>query len=124
MAGSLLTGKQALLAVGLALLLVLPVGIWWATQRGPSSVLLAELSAKQESYSGREVRTHGVVREFTDRAGTYYVIEDARPKRVEIRPASVGAPYVGQDIVVVGRFHWDERQGRSLAVERLEPPAA
>jgi len=95
---------------------------WWLTHRGATSVALAQLAAKQESYNGKQVHTEGVVREFQDPDGSrYYVIEDSRPNRVELKPASVGAPYVGQQIAVTGQFHWDERRGRSITVEQLQP---
>ena len=95
---------------------------WWLTHRGATSVALAQLAAKQESYNDKQVHTEGVVREFQDPDGSrYYVIEDSRPNRVELKPDTVGAPYVSRQIAVTGQFHWDERNGRSIMVERLEP---
>jgi len=91
---------------------------------GPANVSLAQLAARQESYDGRQVRTQGVVRAFDDRAGRYYVIEDARPNRVELRPADAAARYDGQQIAVTGRFHFSEITGRSIDVERIQVAAS
>ena len=88
--------------------------------RGPTAVSLPQLVADQESYNGREIQTQGTVREFRDPDGTvYYVIEDNRPNRVELEPANAASPYVGQRILVAGQFHFNDRRGRSLTVERL-----
>jgi len=113
-------GLTAVLA-GFVVACLLVGGAWALAHRGPANTSLAQLAARQESYDGKDIRVEGAVRQFQDPDGTvYYVIEDGRPNRVELQPASVGAPYVGQQIVVVGTFHFDERRGRSITVQQVE----
>jgi hypothetical protein len=111
-----------LFLVALAVLITLPLAIWSGAQRGDSSVSLAQLAAKQESYAGKYVRTHGIVREFEGGyVGLHYVIEDSQSNRVLIQPPAVAAPYVGRDVTVVGRFKWHAEGGRYIDADRVEP---
>jgi hypothetical protein len=73
------------------------------------------------------VETRGIVREVEDADRTKYeVIEDDDSNRVELEPSSTAEAYVGQQVDVIGRFHFDDRQGRSITVAQLTPtrPAA
>jgi hypothetical protein len=91
-------------------------------ESGPEPLTLAQLAFGQEDYSGRWVRTGGVVERFGPTEGArrlHYVIADEADNRVRlvgIDPAS----YVGQAVEVVGRFRMTETLGRTLEVERIE----
>lgn len=82
----------------------------------PEAVSLAKLVADQESYVGRDVRTEGVVRRFTDPSGPYFVLEDAEHNRVELLPASRVAAYQGRRIEVDGVFGIEQTRGRFIEV--------
>lgn len=114
----------------LAVLVVVAVGVAvpaaWRGLRGgespPEPLTLAQLAFGQEDYSGRRVRTGGVVERFGPAEGArrlHYVIADEADNRVRlvgIDPAS----YVGEAVEVVGRFRMTETFGRTLEVERIE----
>lgn len=102
-----------------AVLLVSAVLAAACAARQPASVSLASLAAHQEDYKGEEVTTRGVVRRFTDPAGTYLVIEDAEHDRIEVLPASRMARYEGRRVEVTGRFAVDQTTGRLMRVERV-----
>ncbi|HZD75048.1 MAG TPA: hypothetical protein VE776_14375 [Actinomycetota bacterium] len=87
--------------------------------RRPASVSLARLAADQEAYRGEQVKTQGVVRRFTDTAGSYFVIEDAEHDRVEVLPASRMARYQGRRVELTGRFGVGQTTGRFIQVERV-----
>ena len=77
------------------MVIALPFGILSMTRRPDGSVSLAQLAARQETYSGQFVRTSGVIRQFEGGyEGIHYVIEDYQPNRVLLRPAAVAAPYI------------------------------
>ena len=87
---------------------------------GPMTVSLVQLSADEGGYDGRDIKSQGIVRQFQDPDGTaYYTIEDGRQNRVELEPATASVAYVGQQVDVIGTFHFDDRRGRSISVERL-----
>jgi hypothetical protein len=89
---------------------------------GPSqleAVSLARLVADQESYVGRDVRTEGVVRRFTDQSGPYFVLEDAEHNRVELVPAPRVAAYQGRRIDVDGVFGFKPTRGRFIEVGNM-----
>jgi hypothetical protein len=89
---------------------------------GPEPLTLAQLAFGQEDYSGRRVRTGGMVEGFGPAEGArrlHYVIADEADNRVRL----VGidpAPYVGEAVEVVGRFRMTETFGRTLEVERID----
>jgi hypothetical protein len=113
-----------------AAIVVLAVGLGGAfvwrglrtEESGPEPLTLAQLAFGQEDYSGRRVRTGGVVERFGPAEGArrlHFVIADGADNRVRlvgIDPAS----YVGQAVEVVGRFRMTETFGRTLDVERIE----
>lgn len=98
----------------------------WRTRRGgeprPEPLTLAQLAFGQEDYSGRRVRTRGVVQRFGPTDGArrlHYVVADDADNRVRL----VGidpAPYVGQAVEVVGRFLMTDTSGRTLDVDHIE----
>ena len=110
----------AVLAVGLGAAVV-----WRGlrnTESGPESLTLAQLAFGQEDYSGRRVRTGGVVERFGPTEGArrlHYVIADEADNRVRL-VGTDPASYVGQAVEVVGRFRMTETFGRTLEVERIE----
>ena len=115
---------------GVVAIVVLAVGLGAAfgwrglrnEQSGPEPLTLAQLAFGQEDYSGRRVRTGGVVERLGPGEGArrlHYVIADGADNSVRlvgIDPSS----YVGQDVEVVGRFRMTETLGRTLEVERIE----
>jgi hypothetical protein len=87
----------------------------------PSNVSLAQLTTNEDAYDGRDIITEGTVRQFEDPDGTVYdVIEDSRPNRVELKPASAASDYVGHQVELMGTFHFDDQDGRSITVERVK----
>jgi hypothetical protein len=89
----------------------------------PERLTLAQLAFGQEDYSGRWVRTGGVVERFGAAEGArrlHYVIADDADNRVRLVGIDA-ASYVGQSVEVVGRFRMTETFGRTLEVERIEP---
>lgn len=86
----------------------------------PSVVRLVELVAQQESYEGSYVLVRGTVRAFGDApAELHYVLEDMRANRVQLLPGSAAQGYVGHDVIVVGRFDFDEATGRLIRIETI-----
>lgn len=89
---------------------------------GPGRLDLAELSDRQEDLDGATITTSGVVVRFEDTGGVYYVIEDVTHNRVRVEPAERFADLVGDQVVVTGRFAFDETTGRTLEVTDVHPP--
>lgn len=89
--------------------------------RSAATVSLAQLAAKQDAYAGRLVDTIGTVRSFLDASSRYYVIEDAHQNRVELLPGRLVSRYVGRRVEVTGKFEFDERSGRFIAIEEIVP---
>jgi hypothetical protein len=86
----------------------------------PSVVRLIELVAQQESYEGSYVQVRGTVRAFGDvPAELHYVLEDTRANRVQLLPGSAAHGYVGHEVIVVGRFDFDEATGRAIRIETI-----
>ncbi len=81
-----------------------------------------DLSDRQEELDGVTVETSGVVRRFDDIGGTYFVVEDDARNRVRVEPAERFMDSVGDRVVVIGRFDWDEERGRRIEVTRVLPP--
>ena len=104
---------------------VAAVAAWRAPgggDRGPERLTVAELSFGQEDYSGRRVRTGGVVQRFGPEDGAlrlHYVIADEAGNRVKLVGGDP-ARYVGRAVEVLGRFHMVEAVGRTIEVERIE----
>lgn len=85
----------------------------------PVDVSLATLARQEDAYKGRLVRTQGVVRTFEQ--PRHYWIEDDYPNRVALEPEELVAPWLGQEVRVVGRFDFDERKGRVIEIEEIAP---
>lgn len=109
---------RQLLTGGLLLVLALLTACVNGQDR-PIAVSLDELARQEASYDGKLVRTQGVVRSFE--RPRHYWIEDAGLQRVGLVPGDVVAPLVDREVHVVGRFRFDERTGRVIEVERIEP---
>jgi hypothetical protein len=91
-----------------------------AVNNAPLTVSLAELTTDEGAYNGHEVATRGTIRHFEGPDGTgYNTIEDAIPNRVQLEPASASDPYLGQQVDVIGIFHFDDQHGRTISVERI-----
>lgn len=84
---------------------------------GVRRMSLADLVAHQESWVGQRIETSGEVRAFSDAGTRYYVLEDSRSNRVELQPASVVSPYLGEAVTVIGGFNVKAGIGRTLTVE-------
>ena len=101
--------------------------VFCALTKNTATVTLARLAADEGTYDGRAVMTQGIVRQFEDADGdgkVYYLIEDGRPNRVELAPASAAGAYVGQEVDVIGTFHFDDQRGRSITIQRVSVAAA
>jgi hypothetical protein len=88
----------------------------------PERLTPAQLAFGQEDYSGRRVRTSGVVQRFGPDEGAlrlHYVIADEADNRVRLVGGDP-ARYVGQTVEVVGRFRMTETVGRTIDVEQIE----
>ena len=113
-----------------AVLTVVAVGVGavaaWRAVLGadsrPERITLAQLALGQEDYSGRRVRTGGVVQRFGPADGAlrlHYVIADEADNRVKLVGGDP-ARYVGRAVEVVGRFRMTEAAGRVIDVHRIE----
>ncbi len=87
----------------------------------PRDISVAQLVGQEAAYDGDLVRTEGTVASFGEERALHYWIEDASSNRVGLVPDREAAPFLGHDVVVVGTFRFDERQGRRISVERIEP---
>lgn len=86
----------------------------------PLRVSLAQLAADEANYDGRNVEIQGTVRRFASPGETdYFVLEDTRPNRLALEPASAVEPFTDQAVDVVGTFHFDDRHGRRVSVARV-----
>jgi cytochrome c-type biogenesis protein CcmE len=110
-----------ILAVGLGAALV------WRGLRdeksAPEPLTLAQLAFGQEDYSGRRVRTSGLVERIGPAEGArrlHYVIADEADNRVRLVGVDP-AVYVGRAVEVVGRFRLTGTTGRTIDVERIIP---
>ena len=114
----------------LALLVTVALGVtavvaWRApggADGGAEYLTLAELAFAQEDYSGRRVRTGGVVQRFGPDDGAlrlHYVIADEADHRVKLVGGDP-ARYVGQAVEVTGRFRMVQAAGRTIEVEHIE----
>jgi hypothetical protein len=113
----------------LVLLVILALGLGTVAWRGsrdgesqPETLTLAQLAFGQEDYSGRRVRTSGVVQRFGPAEGArrlHYVLADGADNGVRLVGVEP-ARYVGQAVEVVGQFRLTETSGRILDVERVE----
>ncbi len=85
------------------------------------TVPLIELVTEQDRYEGSDVRTRGRVETFGDDPDVvHYVIEDDRSNRVQLLPTDVAKRFVGREVIVVGRFGFDDQRGRFIRVESIE----
>lgn len=92
----------------------------------PSSASLTELVTEGESLVGESVLVVGTVRMFEEDGSfvRHYVIEDERQNRVALVPGDAASRYVGEEVVAVGRFEFDDTVGRLIRVERMEQSPA
>ncbi|WP_409526112.1 DUF4105 domain-containing protein [Nitrincola sp. MINF-07-Sa-05] len=79
---------------------------------------LENLVAQQSAYQQRLVRTQGILRHHPD--PLHYWIEDERLHRVELFPAEMAAPLLGQTVEVEGRFRFDPAVGRAVHLDSIE----
>lgn len=106
--------------LALAGVLVLLISLH-ACQRGPQEVSLATLADKQDDYRGVTVTTTGVVTRIGEAGDLHYVLEDEKQNRVELLPGTSAADWVGEAVVVTGRFDFKETRGRVLTIETIGP---
>lgn len=78
----------------------------------PTQVSLAMLASDPDFLSGRQVLTQGTVRYFKE--PLHYWIEDEKLNRVEILPQQLIAPYLGQNVVIRGKFLISENGSRQI----------
>jgi hypothetical protein len=119
--GGLKGRSIALWAVGVAVAAAsLQTSACGPSESEPRVVRLVELVAEQESYEGSYVQIRGTVRAFGDApAERHYVVEDTRANRVQLLPGSAAQGHVGHEVIVVGRFDFDEAIGRSIRIETI-----
>lgn len=91
---------------------------------GPAEVTLAELALEADDYDGDVVEVVGVVREFTraehDAVRDHAVVEDDDQNRVALLPYDEAVPFADRSVRVVGRFAFDETEGRRIDIEEIE----
>lgn len=83
----------------------------------PADVPLATLAVQEDAYQNKTVRTQGIIRMFEP--PRHYWIEDEYPNRVALEPEHLVADLVGQEVRVVGRFHFDDRTGRVIRIKEI-----
>jgi hypothetical protein len=81
-------------------------------------VPLSALTSDPQRFDGRQVSTRGTVRGIQE--PFHFWIEDERLNRVQLLPPESAQPFVGQEVRVVGRYSYTQREGRRLQVQDLE----
>nr|WP_298414190.1 hypothetical protein [uncultured Halomonas sp.] len=84
----------------------------------PAEVPLSILASQPAAYEDKRVVTQGVVRTFE--TPRHYWIEDDGLNRVEVFPQERIAPYIGEQVRIIGRFQYGQSAGRKLEAERIE----
>ncbi|WP_227368102.1 hypothetical protein [Halomonas sp. M20] len=84
----------------------------------PAEVPLSILASQPAAYKDKRVATQGVVRTFE--APRHYWIEDDGLNRVEVFPQERIAPYLGEQVRIVGQFQYEQNTGRKLEAQRIE----
>jgi len=87
----------------------------------PVTLQLGDLVRFARTFDGQVVATQGVVHRFRERK--HYWIEDGQAHRVGVRPASAVASRSGQEVRVVGRFHYTTGEGRWIEVREVRVAA-
>ena len=85
----------------------------------PSDVTLGQLVVQEAFYDGALVRTEGKVAFFGEGMNLHYWIEDDASNRVALTPNRRVAPFLGEHVVVVGTFGYDDDRGRQITVDRI-----
>ncbi|HSH47596.1 MAG TPA: hypothetical protein VK991_03290 [Halomonas sp.] len=83
-----------------------------------NGVTLAVLTTSPADYDNSQVITSGVVRRFEE--PLHYWIEDDDLNRVEIFPHEKIAPYLGEVVLVEGRFRFSTTEGRRLTLTDIK----
>lgn len=87
---------------------------------GSGQTSLAKLANNQDAYLGKQISTSGRVEVERDANGSrYYVLTDPEQDLVELLPAGTARRFVGDAVVVRGRFGFDPHSGRVLRIERI-----
>ncbi|WP_048305813.1 hypothetical protein [Halomonas sp. PR-M31] len=83
----------------------------------PAEVPLSILASQPAAYEDKPVATQGVVRTFE--TPRHYWIEDEGLNRVEVFPQERIVPYLGEQVRIIGRFHYGQKEGRKLEIEHI-----
>lgn len=87
---------------------------------GGGQTSLAKLANNQDAYLGKEVSTSGRVEAERNPSGSrYYVLADSEQDMVALVPNGAAQRFVGEAVVVTGRFGFDPRAGRVVRIERI-----
>lgn len=81
-------------------------------------VSLSMLANSNANYNNTQVITSGRVRRFED--PLHYWIEDENLNRVEILPYESVSPFLGQMVLVQGRFSFSASEGRKLILTNIK----
>lgn len=87
---------------------------------GGGQTSLANLANNQDAYLGKQVSTSGTVEGQSNGNGSrYYVLTDSEQDLVVLVPSRTARRFVGDAVVVSGRFGFDPHAGRLVRIERI-----
>jgi len=87
---------------------------------GSGQTSLAKLASDQDAYFGKHVSTGGRVEAARNPQGSpYYVLTDLARDLVVLLPSGEARRFVGDAVVVTGRFGFDPHNGRVVHIERI-----
>src|SRR5712691_61657 len=87
---------------------------------GGGQTSLAKLADNQDAYLGKRVSTTGTVEVARNANGSrYYVLTGSAQDLVALLPDRTARRFVGELVVVSGRFGFDPHAGRVVRIERI-----
>jgi hypothetical protein len=87
---------------------------------GGGQTSLAKLANNQDAYLGRQVSTSGSVEAEKNANGSrYYVLADPAQDLVVLVPNRAARRFVGDQVVVTGRFGFEPHAGRVVRIEQI-----
>lgn len=109
------TAMSILLCVSLMLF---GCGNQQSEEENSKQVSLAMLAQNSATFDGVEVRTFGMVRNYEP--PLHYWVEDEALHRVKIVPNQIVAPYLGQAVMVTGKFTVSAKGGRQITLTDIQ----